>query len=185
MAVRDSHKIVAVFLVFSAFSFSISLFFSHCFSLFPAVSSHLGTPKQPTKWGYRLLGCNSVLGGQQKILVPSNRALQKPDISCLFQGFFVAVDMSLWLAIGVRLIWFDILGPFVWSYWSCSFSWLGVGGTRSTLHPRQSPPTKIYFPPAEPEACQVHGIRLFEKLDDCQITHLIFVRLKHLLYDFF
>ena len=35
------------------FSFSISLSFSPCFSLFPAVSWHLGTPKQPTKWGYR------------------------------------------------------------------------------------------------------------------------------------
>ena len=27
--------------------------FSPCFSLFPVVSCYLGTPKQPTKWGYR------------------------------------------------------------------------------------------------------------------------------------
>ena len=26
---------------------------SPCFSLFPAVSSHLRTPKQPSKWGYK------------------------------------------------------------------------------------------------------------------------------------
>ena len=35
------------------FSFSASLSFYPCFSLFSAVSCHLGTPKQPTKWGYR------------------------------------------------------------------------------------------------------------------------------------
>ena len=32
--------------------------FPPCFSLFPAVSCNLGTPKQPNKWGYRLFGCN-------------------------------------------------------------------------------------------------------------------------------
>ena len=54
MANRNRHKIVAVFVVrFWLFSFSISLSFSPCFSLFPAVSWHLGTPKQPTKWGFR------------------------------------------------------------------------------------------------------------------------------------
>ena len=46
------HKIMVVFLVFSVSSFSNSLSFSPCFSLFPAVSSHFGTPKQPTKFGY-------------------------------------------------------------------------------------------------------------------------------------
>ena len=46
---QNRHKIVAVFVVFSASSFSISLSFCSCFSLFPAVSCHLRTPTQPTK----------------------------------------------------------------------------------------------------------------------------------------
>ena len=53
MANKNRHKIVAVFVAFLVSSFSISLSFSPCVSLFPAFPWHLGTPKQPTKWGYR------------------------------------------------------------------------------------------------------------------------------------
>ena len=53
MAQKNRHKNVAVFAVFLVSSFSMSLSFSHCFSLFPVVSCYLGIPKQPTKWGYR------------------------------------------------------------------------------------------------------------------------------------
>ena len=53
MANKNRHKIVAVFVALLVSSFSISLSFSPCFSLFPAVSWYHGTPKQPTKWGYR------------------------------------------------------------------------------------------------------------------------------------
>ena len=53
MATENRHKIVVVFVVFWVSSLWISLSFSPCFSLFPPVSWHLGTPKQPTKWGYR------------------------------------------------------------------------------------------------------------------------------------
>ena len=53
MAQKNRHKNVAVFAVLLVSSFSISLSFSPCFSLFPVVSCYLGTPKQPTKWGYR------------------------------------------------------------------------------------------------------------------------------------
>ena len=50
---KTRHKIVAVFVAFlvSSLSFFVS---SSCFSLFPAVSWHPGTPRQPTKrGGYR------------------------------------------------------------------------------------------------------------------------------------
>ena len=50
------------FLVFSVSSFSMSLFLSPCFSWFPVVPSHLGTPKQPTKWGFRQFGCRFIFG---------------------------------------------------------------------------------------------------------------------------
>ena len=53
MANKDRHIIVAVFVAFRVFTFSSSLYLSPSFSLFPAVSWHLGSPKQPTKWGYR------------------------------------------------------------------------------------------------------------------------------------
>ena len=53
MATKNRHKIVAVFVAFLVSSFSMSLSLFPCFSWFPAVSWHLGTPKQPTKWGYR------------------------------------------------------------------------------------------------------------------------------------
>ena len=53
MTSKNRRKVVAVVVAFLVSSSSISLYFSPCFSLFPAVSWHLGSPKQPTKSGYR------------------------------------------------------------------------------------------------------------------------------------
>ena len=43
----------SVFVPFLVLLSQFLCFFSPSFSLFPAVSWHLGTPKHPTKWGYR------------------------------------------------------------------------------------------------------------------------------------
>ena len=87
MAQKNCHKNVAVFAVSLVSSFSISLFFSPCFSLFPVVSCYLGTPKQPTKWGYR----QKYIGKWLKNRVPGTPSYVSPIFPinlCIFFCFF-------------------------------------------------------------------------------------------------